>query len=711
MQHLRCDPDGGGSHDPPSADMSAMAVPTVYVSSSRGGASQDGLRLRSRQSNLPVMDSYNSGLQRSSSAELEDSNGENRVQSARMHNMSAFGVSGHTNTSYIGSSRSGDQGGMVKMRDFGSTSSLDKLHAGQPATLIPARSTNWIDLQTAPAPRAAKPLPFSTNRYLQPAAGTKPHYVSETALAQQARKNSSAASSNLHDRPTLSNAASSSSVKPEAGSNTGTGKSQSGSASKSSSTGTTPNSTAKAETKKSRSKLNDLTPGILKRLDKLRTVRSVSVEQQGDDRQLTYASNPNLSDSLNSTGSGSASAPDDDTPLRCFVHYDVQSVGYSLFELLKSSAPRAAGRSGGQSASPVPSSASSSDRSGRKVSTGASAASARAWRSADATESDSAECEPEPCSAEAGDGRCNMLVESCPAFRNEVGGEPVHVVALTRFTAPLRLPGGPSPVDPALRQAAARIRELLETARSCNALHVAPACHAVTVLDDTPTPALCTPVTHGPRDDDLSPCHFAYVDHGATYYRNFFYGFEHQNWVGMDDQLGPVCVSLRRERFEPRTLFVTPTLNTVSNAASSSATSTSQADSSSRPVNASTSTSASASNSTSAPSTPTPTGSASAFSASESDADAAQRDDTARYLYRMIVRTKNLATLRGYVLEDSIPTLGVRVSAKSGIPAKCVLEYVVPQLSHLTLRLANSDAKTCELLAKVDEQRVSKLVQ
>ena len=30
--------------------------------------------------------------------------------------------------------------------------------------------------------------------------------------------------------------------------------------------------------------------------------------------------------------------------------------------------------------------------------------------------------------------------------------------------------------------------------------------------------------------------------------RHFFYGKEHQNWFGVDESLGPVAVSVRRER-------------------------------------------------------------------------------------------------------------------------------------------------------------------
>ncbi|KAM5183052.1 signal-induced proliferation-associated protein 1 isoform 1-T1 [Callospermophilus lateralis] len=41
-----------------------------------------------------------------------------------------------------------------------------------------------------------------------------------------------------------------------------------------------------------------------------------------------------------------------------------------------------------------------------------------------------------------------------------------------------------------------------------------------------------------------------HADLGAGYYRKYFYGKEHQNFFGMDEVLGPVAVSLRREEKE-----------------------------------------------------------------------------------------------------------------------------------------------------------------
>ncbi|VDK40808.1 unnamed protein product [Gongylonema pulchrum] len=37
-----------------------------------------------------------------------------------------------------------------------------------------------------------------------------------------------------------------------------------------------------------------------------------------------------------------------------------------------------------------------------------------------------------PCEDDNGDGKCNDLLANCPAFRNELGGEPTRRLALSR---------------------------------------------------------------------------------------------------------------------------------------------------------------------------------------------------------------------------------------------------------------------------------------
>jgi signal-induced proliferation-associated 1 like protein 1 len=40
------------------------------------------------------------------------------------------------------------------------------------------------------------------------------------------------------------------------------------------------------------------------------------------------------------------------------------------------------------------------------------------------------------------------------------------------------------------------------------------------------------------------------IDQGALYYRKHFLGQEHQNWFGLDENLGPVAISCKREKIE-----------------------------------------------------------------------------------------------------------------------------------------------------------------
>jgi hypothetical protein len=43
---------------------------------------------------------------------------------------------------------------------------------------------------------------------------------------------------------------------------------------------------------------------------------------------------------------------------------------------------------------------------------------------------------------------------------------------------------------------------------------------------------------------------FEFVDYGALYYRKYFFGHDHQNYLGLDENHGPVAISLRRETME-----------------------------------------------------------------------------------------------------------------------------------------------------------------
>ncbi|XP_023267427.1 signal-induced proliferation-associated 1-like protein 2 isoform X5 [Seriola lalandi dorsalis] len=126
--------------------------------------------------------------------------------------------------------------------------------------------------------------------------------------------------------------------------------------------------------------------------------------------------------------------------------------------------------------------------------------------------------------ADEGDGKSNNLVLSCPHFRNEIGGEGERKISLSR-------------------------------ANSANYSGVSESCSFESSLSSHCTNAGVS-VLEVPRENQ--PIHrekvkryiIEHIDLGAYYYHKYFYGREHQNYFGVDDNLGPVAVSIRRERLD-----------------------------------------------------------------------------------------------------------------------------------------------------------------
>uniref|UniRef100_A0A3Q4ICJ2 Signal-induced proliferation-associated 1 like 2 n=1 Tax=Neolamprologus brichardi TaxID=32507 RepID=A0A3Q4ICJ2_NEOBR len=82
-----------------------------------------------------------------------------------------------------------------------------------------------------------------------------------------------------------------------------------------------------------------------------------------------------------------------------------------------------------------------------------------------------------------------------------------------------------------------------------------------------------------------------------------------------------------------------------------------------------------------------------------------ERNDETQYNYRMILRTGQLSTLRGSITEDSIPSSSKHGTSRR-LPLKDVLEFVVPQLSIHSLRLAADSPRVPELLLQLDQQEL-----
>ncbi|KAJ3658284.1 hypothetical protein Zmor_010032 [Zophobas morio] len=210
---------------------------------------------------------------------------------------------------------------------------------------------------------------------------------------------------------------------------------------------------------------------------------------------------------------------------------------------------------------------------------------------------------------DGGDGQNNDLVQSCPFFRNEIGGEEERIVSLTRLQNSQGLGGAKKP------------------------LHRPPLAYGVAVLEFPPGE---THWRHSTCPYQRLPRPIESVDQGALYYRKYFLGQEHQNWFGMDEQLGPVAISIRREKvIHPDNQLSSSTLM--------------------------------------------------------------------QYQYRLVIRTSELQTFRGAILEDAIPSIKASSNPKT-LNVKEVLEYVAPEVQLSSLKLGIQNQQTEEQLLKLDEQ-------
>lgn len=273
---------------------------------------------------------------------------------------------------------------------------------------------------------------------------------------------------------------------------------------------------------------------------------------------------------------------------KAFVHFDCQSITVNLSEFIERKSF-------------------STER--KNTTTGASAASVS--RNSFADNPDQLSCVDE------GDNKSNSLVLNCPFFRNELGGEEVRNLSLCKATAQKR-----------------NWQSLEKEIEGKEKMHRNPICCGISVLDSSP----------GPSGQVLSPFIkiknqiIEYVDYGAHYYRNYFYGLDHQNYFGIDENLGPIAVSIKKEKTERENL--------------------------------------------------------------------SGKSEYGQTQYRIIFRTSELATHRGSILEDAIPSSS-RLSSSRGVSSKDVLEYVLPEVNLSCLKQAISGQKIADQLMKLDEQGIT----
>ncbi|CAM4728018.1 unnamed protein product [Leuciscus chuanchicus] len=126
--------------------------------------------------------------------------------------------------------------------------------------------------------------------------------------------------------------------------------------------------------------------------------------------------------------------------------------------------------------------------------------------------------------ADEGDGKSNGLVLNCPHFRNEVGGEGERRISLSRATNTNYSAGGENcSFESSLSSHCTNAGvSVLEVPRESQAIH----------------------------REKVKRYIIEHIDLGAYYYHKFFYGREHQNYFGVDENLGPVAISVRREKLD-----------------------------------------------------------------------------------------------------------------------------------------------------------------
>ncbi|XP_072346113.1 signal-induced proliferation-associated 1-like protein 3 isoform X2 [Scyliorhinus torazame] len=123
-----------------------------------------------------------------------------------------------------------------------------------------------------------------------------------------------------------------------------------------------------------------------------------------------------------------------------------------------------------------------------------------------------------------GDSNCNDLLLNCPHFRNETGGCSERNISLSKASVNARLGLGCEGGFPKV------VWNPYCTNASISELEV--------------------PKERQLRQERLKHFSIEHVDRGARYYQDYFHGKEHWNYFGVDEKLGPVAVSIKREKLE-----------------------------------------------------------------------------------------------------------------------------------------------------------------
>ncbi|TMS12070.1 Signal-induced proliferation-associated 1-like protein 1 [Larimichthys crocea] len=275
-----------------------------------------------------------------------------------------------------------------------------------------------------------------------------------------------------------------------------------------------------------------------------RKLRSVKVE--GD----TSRAGSDVEDG----GKGDESGPPP-KPWLCqkgFSHFDIQSLLFDLNEAVQSrqSGSKRKNTTTGASAAAAASASATSSLSSNQSAVYGSPCGSQEELSKEGTGGHSTNPALDP-----GDDKSNDLVLSCPCFRNEIGGEGERNISPAKQQGSIGSGGSSSSSSGSTEEGPL---DATLTTHFTNA--------GVAVLEASKD----GPSQHADRSKRYIVEH---VDLGAYYYRKYFYLREHWNYLGVDENLGPVAVSLRREKLDEhkdhgqqynyRVIFRTSELNTL----------------------------------------------------------------------------------------------------------------------------------------------------
>lgn len=247
--------------------------------------------------------------------------------------------------------------------------------------------------------------------------------------------------------------------------------------------------------------------------DRDKPLKRRSKSETGDSSIFRKLRNAKVEGELGKAGDLEDSRSDDSikpwTCPKCFAHYDIQSVLFDFNEVVINR---------------------HNVIKRRNTTTGASAAAAASLAAGPLSHSSSfnsptgsTEDLNSKENVDQGDDKSNDLVMSCPYFRNEMGGEGEKKVSLSKSNSGSFSSCENSSFESTMSSHCANAGlAVLEVPKENLVLHI----------------------------DRAKRYIVEHIDLGAYYYRKYFYQKEHWNYFGSDDSLGPIAVSIRREKLE-----------------------------------------------------------------------------------------------------------------------------------------------------------------